>query len=541
MSGGPTTLQAEPRAARFLEASLLFNFVIHAVAMMSMALLLLPGMPGGGEPDDARRAAYIAGHPWLWRLGWLPWQLTALADLLLAVALVRTNWIPRVPALLTVAVTIAAIVPDQLGQFLWITRGVELAAGAVATGDLGPYLAFERPVFRMVGIYGCIGYLLGALGWTWCFAAAGAWSRRLTWLSVAAWGAFAAAVVIYFLPEHATPGPFWVANLNAAGFVLLQLWLIGVTHHVCGRSRRGAFHGRYAPWRHPGRGPVAWAANWLANSHFPRALAEWLPTPTLVSDIRDVVYVNYLVDADRLQPLVPPGLRLRRLSCGGRYALFTFLTYRHGHFGPAFLGPLRKLLPSPVQSNWRVHVCDPQTGRLGVYFFSTLISSTPHALAGRLLSEGVPMHVPEHADLTHDADGTLRFSIEPGRGTAPDARGTLRPADHNNLPPEWVECFGEQGFLAYCVPQDRALCCQAWYDRVVRQDIELGIPLESCRRVEGTVESRAARAIAGDARPVCFHVPAARFRFAGEACDPRLAPAADATTAPMPVSSPAAL
>jgi hypothetical protein len=187
-------------------------------------------------------------------------------------------------------------------------------------------------------------------------------------------------------------------------------------------------------------------------------------------------------------------------------------------------------------------VSDPETGSLGVYFFSTLINSTPHALAGRLLSEGVPMHVPEHADLTHEADGTLRIAIEPGRGTAPDARATLRPLDDKSLPPEWVECFNDwQGFLAYCVPQDRALCCQAWYDRVVRQEIELGIPLESCQRVEGTVESRAARAIAGDALPVCFHVPAAKFRFAGEACDPRTAPAADATTASVSVSTPAAL
>src|SRR5256885_9198758 len=96
-------------AARLLEASLLFNFQIHAVAMVSMAVLLLPGMPGGGVADDAQRVAYIAHHPWLWRLGWLPWQATALADLLLAGALVRTKWVPRGPAPLTLAVTLAAI------------------------------------------------------------------------------------------------------------------------------------------------------------------------------------------------------------------------------------------------------------------------------------------------------------------------------------------------------------------------------------------------------------------------------------------------
>ena len=69
-----------PHAARFLEWALLFTLVAHAAAMASMALLLLPAMPGGGTADDATRIARIANHPWLWRLGWLPWQLTALSE-----------------------------------------------------------------------------------------------------------------------------------------------------------------------------------------------------------------------------------------------------------------------------------------------------------------------------------------------------------------------------------------------------------------------------------------------------------------------------
>jgi hypothetical protein len=56
---------------------------------------------------------------------------------------------------------------------------------------------------------------------------------------------------------------------------------------------------------------------------------------------------------------------------------------------------------------------------------------------------------------------------------------------------------------------------------VTRQEIELGIPLESCRPLEGDVESRAAREIVGDARPLCFHVPAVKFRFGREAYDLR--------------------
>src|SRR5947209_9582327 len=84
----------------FLERTLLFSFVIHGVAMLSMVLLLLAGMPGGPH-NGAARIAYIASYPWLWRLGRFTWQLTAFSDLLIAFALLRTKWIPRVPAVLT--------------------------------------------------------------------------------------------------------------------------------------------------------------------------------------------------------------------------------------------------------------------------------------------------------------------------------------------------------------------------------------------------------------------------------------------------------
>src|SRR5690348_14120624 len=115
------------RSSRLLERALLFTFVIHGVAMGSMALLLLPGMPGGGTSDDLARIRYMAGHPWLWRLGWFPWQLTALSDLLIGIGLLRASWVPKGPAIVTMLVTVAAVLFDQAGQICWMTRGLELA------------------------------------------------------------------------------------------------------------------------------------------------------------------------------------------------------------------------------------------------------------------------------------------------------------------------------------------------------------------------------------------------------------------------------
>ncbi|PWT93814.1 MAG: hypothetical protein C5B54_01305 [Acidobacteria bacterium] len=508
MSGGPSILTTaishrSDRASHslFLENSLLFTFAMHALGIVSMALLLLPGMPGGGTVDDSMRIHYIASHPWGWRIGWIPWQLTALSDLLLGIALIRTKWIPKIPAILTALVTLAAVIPDQVGQIAWITKGIELAQK-----DPAAYSNFEQRIFPWTAAWGATLYCFGALGWTWCFVAAKTWSRFLTLLSCVLWPLFFAVCL----------GPFFgmpsviVAAGNGIGFFLLELWFILVAEEVFRRWRPETEYGRYSRWRHPKYSIY----NSIANSHFLRAWGELLPTIAFRSDIRDVIYVNYIVDAERLQSLVPEGLELQRIGPHEEYALFTFLTYRHGNFGPRFLGPLRRLLPSPIQSNWRIHVVDPRNGHRGIYFVSTAISSTIHALSARLLSEGVSMHVLQKAEV----NGTRVF-LDPGSGTAPDCEAMLQPID---LPLDgpWSRCFDTwHDFLAYAVPQDRAMSTQAWRNRVTRQEIQLGIPLDICQPMTGKVFSRSATNIVGNAEPFCFRVPHVQFLFDREEYD----------------------
>jgi hypothetical protein len=174
---------------RWLERALIANFAVHGVALVAMAALLLPVLPGGSASSDVARVAGIAAHPWRFRIGWLPWQLCAAADLGLAIAMVRVRWLGRAPAIAVLVLTIAAVVPDQYAQALWITRGVELAHG-----DPAAYLAFERAIFPLTSSWAALLYTLAALGWTWCFAGAGTWSRALSLLSVPLWLAMAVAV-----------------------------------------------------------------------------------------------------------------------------------------------------------------------------------------------------------------------------------------------------------------------------------------------------------------------------------------------------------
>lgn len=509
------------RTDRSLERALLANFAIHGAGMLAMALVLARMLPGGGEPDPAVRVAQIAAHPWWFRAGWLPWHLCAVVDLWFAVALVRARWIPKAPAVLVLVLTAAAVIPDQYGQLLWITRGVELAQAATSPEGLRAYLAFEGPTFEMTASWAAFLYTLAALGWTACFAMARAWSRALTWLSAGAWSAMLFVTTVFFVPERFRPSPEIIALGNAAGFTLMQIWLALVAEQVLRRRRPFAAAGRDAPWRHPRPGVLGRALDAFANSRLAGAFLEPLPEVAMVSDITDVVYVNYLVPAEKLLPLVPPGLSLQRLGPHGEYGLFTFLTYRHGHFGFRLLGPLRRLMPSPVQTNWRIHVTDPRTGAQGIFFVTNAITNTLQALGARMLTEGMPMHVLRSGEVRRDADGTLHVSLDPGTGSAPDADATLAPASEPALEGPWKACFaGFRDFLAYCVPQDRAMSTQPSAGTVTRQEIDLGIPLDACEPLTGTVRSRAARAIAGDAEPVCFRVPKVSFLFEVEEKDP---------------------
>jgi hypothetical protein len=408
-----------PWPGRHVERALLATFALHAVAMLSMACLLLPMMPGGPTADDRARMAAIASHATLWRLGWLPWGLTAASDVALALAVVAWRRVPRGRAWAALLLTCAAVVPDQLAQVRWVTRGVELAR----EGDLAAYLEFEHAVFRLTGGWAAVLYTASAVAWCACFAGAGAWSWSLTRLSVPLYAVFAIVAVAPLLPP-AVALPSWsVAAGNALCFVGLEAWLLLVLEQTARLARPDTRTGRHAPWRAPASRAGARVLDGLANSRALPRLLGLLPTPQMRSDIRNVAYVNYLVAAERLADLVPEGLELQRLGPDGAWAMMTFLTYRHGHFGPRLAGPLRRLFSSPVQSNWRIYVTDPRTGRRGISFVTTAVTTRLHALGGRLMSQA-PMHLLARGEVTRQKDGRMRVLLDPGGGSAPTRSST---------------------------------------------------------------------------------------------------------------------
>ena len=156
---------------------------------------------------------------------------------------------------------------------------------------------------------------------------------------------------------------------------------------------------------HPAPGLAGRLLARLANSRriatARRAVFSHLPFLTLESDVRDVVYLTWMMDAATAQAMVPGGVRLWQRN---GLTPFSILTYRHGHFGPALAGPARRLLPSPLQSNWRFYLEEP--GK--VYFVRNVMDSTLHALGTRIFSDILPTHLPER--FVHAREGEEYFT-----------------------------------------------------------------------------------------------------------------------------------
>lgn len=251
-----------------------------------------------------------------------------------------------------------------------------------------------------------------------------------------------------------------------------------------------------------------------------RALLRHLPFPRLASEVHDIAYLNWWVPVDRVWPLVPARVRLWERD---GMTVLTVLTYRHGHFGPTLLGPLRRAMPSPLQSNWRLYVdsidgipCEAPT----VLFLPTLIDSLLYTVGTRLASDALPLHQPARFEHGWE-DGALRTRIAPGEGSAPDLVARLLPIARSRevWPDAWRERFeSREEALRFLCLQDRSVVPVADAPGVLAEGT-IGLPID-LSAVEtmavGGWSSDALRPWVGDTDPWGFLVPQVPFRVLGE-------------------------
>lgn len=271
-------------------------------------------------------------------------------------------------------------------------------------------------------------------------------------------------------------------------------------------------------YRHPYPGVPGRVLEGLLNAlglaRLRHALFSRLPFPVLQSDVADVVYVTWLVDARAATALLPAGLRVWERD--GRTPL-TVLTYRHGHFGQALAGPLRRLFPSPLQSNWRFYLdgpLPPGAPPHTVWFLENIMDSGAYVAATRLFSDIMRTHRP--ARFTHDRAGTR---IESGAGSAPALAYAMAPAAQPVLPPAFAAAFGSwNDAVRMLACQDAALGWSARLGKLVLSHIDLPVPLDAVQPLvpAGPVACSPLDRLPAAGEPLCFLVPRVPFRVLSE-------------------------
>lgn len=207
-------------------------------------------------------------------------------------------------------------------------------------------------------------------------------------------------------------------------------------------------------------------SSWLLNLR--RALMRVFPFFKLQSRVKNIVYLSWLVDIENVRSRYPKHVQLWGKQ--GKI-IFTILTYQHEHFGFAFLGWFRKLMPSPKQSNWRFYI-EPQQQDKTVIFEQVVVDQKLYVLSGRLASDAMPaqfaqpfihqknnlqIHTQLHVDERYQLSSTVEISTD------------------QQLPQTWQGLFSSwDEAIRYLVDQDHAWV--EWVDqpeKMSQGDIEM--------------------------------------------------------------------
>lgn len=263
-------------------------------------------------------------------------------------------------------------------------------------------------------------------------------------------------------------------------------------------------------------------ANAVVLKRLRRATLARLPFPVLESDVRDVVYANWVVPVAAVADHIPSGITV--IENGGM-TILTVLTYRHGQFGPVLAGPLRRCFPSPLQSNWRLYV-DAIDGHAPsvptVLFLANIFNTATHALGTRLFSDVMVAH--HGGNFIHHCTPDGWISRVDRGGSAPDWALGGRTAPVAVLPPAYTGFFADhRAALDMLCLQDAAIAPVADIDALAWSDIELPINVTTIVPLDATTfqSGEALRSLGATAMPFCFRIPGVRFRPLSERILPR--------------------
>ncbi|QDH17609.1 DUF2071 domain-containing protein [Swingsia samuiensis] len=252
-----------------------------------------------------------------------------------------------------------------------------------------------------------------------------------------------------------------------------------------------------------------------------RQLFKHLPFLVLESDVRNILYANWIVPIQNIAHLVPNNCSL--LQHNG-YTILTILTYQHGHFGPSALGKARHFFPSPLQSNWRLYLEEvnhkPVT-KPTVLFLNNTFNNPLYAVGTRLFSDVMNSHYgkPFQHIVTSSGNKERWISGVNDNGSSPNwAIGGIK-SHSQNLPKPFSTFFNsyETALDKLCY-QDTAVRLVENLQTLSSADIDLPINIASAIPIDVTHYKPGAflTSIGATELPFCFVIPSVKFKALSE-------------------------
>jgi len=242
-----------------------------------------------------------------------------------------------------------------------------------------------------------------------------------------------------------------------------------------------------------------------------------LPFPVLESDVRNIIYANWIVPLTTVEYLIPPGVEVVEIE---GETILTVLTYSHGHFGPSIAGIFRRFFPSPLQSNWRLYVkaiAGTAPTSPTVLFLANIFDSGLYAVGTRVFSDVMLSH--RAMQFEHRRTGNAWITRVSGNGSAPSWEMRTLETVEAGLPSAFAAFFLDytEALRSLCL-QDAAIAPIPDIKKLAISEIELPIDIRSATPllVETYSPGSLLKRLGATSRPFCFRVPNVTFRVLSE-------------------------
>ncbi len=210
----------------------------------------------------------------------------------------------------------------------------------------------------------------------------------------------------------------------------------------------------YNRYSHPVKNTAGRLLNFLLNNavlnKINGLLFYWFTLAKLRSDITQVVYLNWLVPFQKIAHLIPEHAKIKLYD---DQALFTVLSYQHGHFGPKSMRRFKRIFGSPLQSNWRLYLENNDAfGAAGpaVLFVKNIINDLTYTVGSRMFSTILQTHLP-HSFVHHAGSNTVATTIIPGESNAPDLMVQTKITGDWKLPEPMANVFANPDDLLHII------------------------------------------------------------------------------------------